>query len=178
MPSLREQLRADLRDAMRARDTVRRNTIRMLEAAIRNAEIERRDRSGELAEADVLAILQRQVKQRRDSIEQFEQGGRADLAANERAEIAIIETYLPQQLSRDEVVERAQAVMAQVGAAGAARIVEHGHTTVQAHGHTGRVLVRRGREYQLCRRMIGLRVGQVEPFVVDRHRFDPGAEGS
>ena len=116
--SLRDQLRADLHDAMRARDAVRRNTIRMLEAAIKNAEIERRQRNAELAEADVLAILQRQVKQRRDSIEQFEQGGRNDLADNERAEIAIIEAYLPQQLSREEVAARARAVIAQVGASG------------------------------------------------------------
>lgn len=116
--SLRDRLRSDLRDAMRARDTLRRNTIRMLEAAIKNAEIERRQKRGELGEADILAILQRQVKQRRDSITQFEQGGRDDLAANERAEIEVIEAYLPQQLSREEVVERARAVIAQVGASG------------------------------------------------------------
>lgn len=118
MSTLRDQLRTDLREAMRARDAVRRNTIRMLEAAIKNAEIERRQKSGELAEADVLAILQRQVKQRRDSIEQFEQGGRDDLAEKERAEIAIIEAYLPQQLSREDIVARARAVAEQVGASG------------------------------------------------------------
>ncbi len=118
MSTLRDQLRTDLREAMRARDAVRRNTIRMLEAAIKNAEIDRRQQSGELGEADILAILQRQVKQRRDSIEQFEQGGRTDLAENERAEISIIESYLPRQLSREEVIERARAVIDQVGAEG------------------------------------------------------------
>ena len=116
MPGLRDQLRSDLRDAMRAKDAPRRNTIRMLEAAIKNAEIEKR--GAELGEADILAILQRQVKQRKESIEQFLNGGREDLAATERAEIEIIEAYLPRQLSREEVTERAQAVIEQTGAAG------------------------------------------------------------
>ncbi len=101
---------------MRAKDVPRRNTIRMVEAAIKNAEIEKR--GTELAESDILAILQRQVKQRRESIEQFTQGGREDLAENERVEISIIEAYLPQQLSRDEVELRARSVIAEVGAAG------------------------------------------------------------
>ena len=116
MPGLREQLRSDLRDAMRAKDAPRRNTIRMLEAAIKNAEIDKR--GAELGEADILAILQRQVKQRKESIEQFLSGGREDLAATERAEIEIIEAYLPRQLSREEVTKRAQAVIEQTGAAG------------------------------------------------------------
>ncbi|MXV79521.1 MAG: GatB/YqeY domain-containing protein [Chloroflexi bacterium] len=116
MPGVREQLRSDLRDAMRAKDAPRRNTIRMVEAAIKNAEIEKR--GAELAESDILAILQRQVKQRRESIEQFEKGGRDDLADNERVEIAIIEQYLPKQLSRSEVEVRARAVIEQVGASG------------------------------------------------------------
>lgn len=95
---------------------MRRNTIRMLEAAIKNAEIDKRGQ--ELAEADILAILQRQVKQRRESIEQFRQGGREDLAEQEALEIGIIEHYLPAQLSRDEIEARARAVIEQVGAAG------------------------------------------------------------
>ena len=114
--SLREQLREDLKSAMRAGDATRRNTIRMLEAAIKNAEIEKRGQ--ELPEADVLAILQRQVKQRRDSIEQFERGGREDLAEIERAEIAVIEDYLPEQLSEAEIEAAAQRVIEQVGASG------------------------------------------------------------
>ncbi len=101
---------------MRAKDAPRRNTIRMVEAAIKNAEIEKR--GTELAESDILAILQRQVKQRRESIEQFERGGREDLADNERVEIAIIEQYLPRQLTRSEVEVRARAVIEQVGASG------------------------------------------------------------
>ena len=101
---------------MRAKDVPRRSTIRMVEAAIKNAEIDKRGK--ELAESDILAILQRQVKQRRESIEQFTQGGREDLAEKERVEIAIIEAYLPQQLSREEVEQRARSVIEQVGAAG------------------------------------------------------------
>ena len=101
---------------MRAKDAPRRNTIRMLEAAIKNAEIDKR--GAELPESDILAILQRQVKQRRESIEQFEKGGRDDLADKERIEITIIEQYLPRQLSRDEVEARARAVIEQVGATG------------------------------------------------------------
>lgn len=116
MAGVRDQLRSDLRDAMRAKDVARRSTIRMVEAAIKNAEIEKR--GTELAENDILAILQRQVKQRRESIEQFTQGGREDLAEKERVEIAIIEAYLPQQLSRDDVEVRARSVIEQVGATG------------------------------------------------------------
>ena len=116
MPGVRDQLRSDLRDAMRARDVLRRNTIRMLEAAIKNAEIDKRGQ--ELADSDVLAILQRQVKQRRESIEQFRQGGREDLAEQEELEIGIIEHYLPAQLARDEIEARARAVIEQVGASG------------------------------------------------------------
>ena len=101
---------------MRARDSLRRDTIRMVEAAIKNAEIDKR--GSELAEADVLAILQRQVKQRRESIDQFRQGGREDLAEKEQQEITVIEQYLPAQLSRDEIEARAQAVIDQLGASG------------------------------------------------------------
>ena len=101
---------------MRAKDARRRSTIRMLEAAIKNAEIEKR--GAELADADILAILQRQVKQRRESIEQYVSGNREDLAEIERVEIGIIEQYLPRQLGRDEVEARARAVIEQVGASG------------------------------------------------------------
>ena len=114
MPSLRERLRDDLKDAMRARDATRRGTIRLVEAAIKNAEIEKR--GGELSEQDIQAILQRQVKQRQDSIEQYEQAGRSDLADVERAEIAVIEAYLPQQMSRAEIEAAAREAIQQTGA--------------------------------------------------------------
>ena len=113
---LREQLREDLKAAMRAQDATRRGTIRMLEAAIKNAEIEKRGQ--ELGDPDILAILQRQLKQRRDSIEQFERGGRQDLADIERAEIEVIQAYLPEQLSEDDIEAAAQRVIDQTGASG------------------------------------------------------------
>ena len=116
MPSLRERLRDDLKAAMRARDAVRRDTIRLVEAAVKNAEIEKR--GAELSDQDVQAILQRQVKQRQDSIEQYEQAARPDLADIERAEIAVIETYLPQQMSREEIETAARAAIDQLGATG------------------------------------------------------------
>ena len=116
MTSLRDRLRDDLKDAMRARDAVRRDTIRLVEAAIKNAEIEKR--GSELSEQDVQAILQRQVKQRQDSIEQYEQANRSDLADAERAEIAVIEAYLPQQMSREEIEAAARAAIEQLGASG------------------------------------------------------------
>ncbi len=116
MSGVRDRLRSDLRDAMRAKDAPRRDTIRLLEAAIKNAEIDKRGDA--LADTAVLAILQRQVKQRRESIEQFRQGGREDLAEREALEITIIEQYLPAQLSREQIEARARAVIEQVGASG------------------------------------------------------------
>lgn len=113
---LREQLREDLKAAMRAQDATRRGTIRMLEAAIKNAEIEKRGK--ELAEPDILAILQRQLKQRRDSIEQFERGGRQDLADIERAEIEVIQAYLPEQLSEADIETAAKRIIGRTGATG------------------------------------------------------------
>lgn len=113
---LREQLREDLKAAMRAQDATRRGTIRMLEAAIKNAEIEKRGQ--ELGDPDILAILQRQLKQRRDSIEQFESGGRQDLADIERAEIEVIQAYLPEQLSEDDIEAAAKRIIDQTGASG------------------------------------------------------------
>ena len=100
--SLRERLREDLKVAMRARDVVRRDTIRLVQAAIKNVEIERR--GSELSDADVVAVMQRQVKQRHESITQYEQVNRSDLADLERAELAVIEAYLPEQMSREEIV--------------------------------------------------------------------------
>ena len=114
--SLRERLREDLKDAMRARDVVRRDTIRLVQAAIKNVEIERR--GAELSDADVVVVMQRQVKQRHESITQYEQVNRSDLADVERAELAVIEAYLPQQMSREEIVVSAQAMIEQLGARG------------------------------------------------------------
>ena len=115
MAGLRDQLREDVKTAMRAKDALRRDTIRLLQAAIKNADIEQR---GEVGDAVVLTIIQKQLRQRQDSIEQFEAGGRADLADRERAEIGVLEAYLPAQMDRDAIMAAAQAVVARTGASG------------------------------------------------------------
>jgi len=113
MSNLKEQLQSDLLDAMRARDETRKSSLRMLTAAIKNAEIEAR---APLADADVLSVIQKQVKQRRESIIEFEKGGRQDLVDKERAEMTILETYLPQQAGRDEIEAAARRIIAETGA--------------------------------------------------------------
>jgi len=113
--TLKEQLAADLRDALRAGDERRKGTIRMVTAAIRNAEIA----SGrELDDTGVLQVLQREVKQRRDSIEEFRKGNRQDLVDRETGEIEVLQAYLPQQLTREQVATEARLVIAETGAAG------------------------------------------------------------
>jgi len=121
---LKEQLADDLKDAMRAGDGVRRDVLRSLLTAINNAEIARvnvkvEDASRQaLAENDVLDVVQKQAKQRRESIEEYRKANRDDLVAREEAELAIISGYLPQQMSRDEVVAAVREVIAEAGAAG------------------------------------------------------------
>ncbi len=121
---LKEQLAQDLKDAMRANDEVRRNTLRSLLTAISNTEIARVNVKDEtasrqsLTDADVLDVVQKQAKQRRESIEEFRKAGRADLVAREESELAILSAYLPQQLSREEITVEVKAVIAEVGASG------------------------------------------------------------
>ncbi|HEX9952186.1 MAG TPA: GatB/YqeY domain-containing protein [Rubricoccaceae bacterium] len=114
MPTLRERLDGDMKDAMRARDTVRLGTIRMIRTALTE-----RDKAGagETTDADVLAVVTKQAKQRRDSIAQFEAAGREDLAAAERAELAVVEGYLPAQATDAEVDAAVAQVVAETGAA-------------------------------------------------------------
>ena len=109
----KEQLQADLKEAMKSGDAVRKTTIRMALASMKLAEVEK---IGELDEGEMLAILQREVKQRRESIEDANAAGRDDLAQENEAEIAILEGYLPAQLSRDEIASHAQAAIEEVGA--------------------------------------------------------------
>jgi len=110
--SLKEQLTADLKTAMRARDNQKRDTIRLLQAAIKQEEI---DKQTILDDAGVQAILTKQAKQRRESIADFEKAGRTDLVAEETAQLTIIETYLPQMMSRAEVETIATAAIAELG---------------------------------------------------------------
>lgn len=110
---LKDQLSSDLTDAMRAQDALRRDTLRMVQAAIIEKE---KSGSGEATEADVLAILTKQAKQRRDAMDQYASAGRDDLAQQEAAELAIIETYLPAQLSDEEIQDAVQAIVDRTGA--------------------------------------------------------------
>ncbi len=117
---LKQRLRHDLREALRAGDERRKSVIRMALAAVTNAEIEKGRQSGqtELEEDEVVAVLRRQAKQRRETIEELEEVSRPDLLAAERKELAILEEYLPEQLSREEIVEEARRVIEELGATG------------------------------------------------------------
>jgi len=105
----------DLKQALLARDKVRVSVIRMLIAAIKNAEIARRDTLGD---ADILGIIAKDIRQHRESVEAFKQGNRGDLVAKEEAEIVILQEYLPQQVTREEIIAEARRVIAEIGAQG------------------------------------------------------------
>ncbi len=113
--TLKARITADMKDAMRAHDAARLSTIRLLQAAIKQREVDERI---ELTDADVLAILDRMVKQRRDSITAFEAGHRADLAAVEAAEITVLQAYLPQPLTPAEIDALVAEAIAATGATG------------------------------------------------------------
>jgi len=117
--TLKARITEDMKDAMRARDAARLSTIRLLLAAIKQREVDGRV---ELTDADVLAILDKMVKQRKDSITQFEAGHRPDLAAVEQAEIAVLAAYMPQALTAAEVDAMIVEAIAATGVAGAAGI--------------------------------------------------------
>ena len=116
--NLKEKIISDLKDAMKAGDTTKRDTLRLLDSAIKNTEIEKKKREEGLSEEEILEVLSRAVKQRQDSIRQFNDGGRPELAEKEQAELDIIMPYLPTQLSEDEIRQVVKAVIAQSGAAG------------------------------------------------------------
>ncbi len=113
--SLKERLAEDLKDAIRQRDEARKNAIRMATWAIKNAEVEK---GAELRDADVLALLGREAKRRRESIAEFKKAQRQDLVDKEQAELDVLRSYLPAQISRDEIVQAAREVIAEVGAGG------------------------------------------------------------
>ena len=114
---LKQKLVDDLKQAMRERDKVRCSVIRLVMAAIKNAEIARQ---ADLDDGDILGIIAKEVRQRRESIEAFRQGNRQDLVAQEEAELAILQGYLPQQMTREEIVAEARRVIEEVGAQGLA----------------------------------------------------------
>ena len=111
--NLKEQILADVTVAMKAKEAARTSTLRMLKAAIVNRQIEK---GGELDEEELMKLLRSQVKQRRDSVEQYGKGGRQDLVDKELAEIAVIEGYLPQAASPEEIEKAVAEAIAETGA--------------------------------------------------------------
>ena len=114
--SLRDRLTEDLKLAMKARDQLRMDVIRMIKAAVLNKEVEMKK---DLDDAEMSRIMTTMIKQRKESVEQFEKGQRAELAAKERQEISIIEAYLPKAISPDELDRTVDAVIREAGATSA-----------------------------------------------------------
>jgi len=111
--SLKQRIVDDMTAAMRAKDAARLSTLRMVKAAMMNRQI---DKGGELTDEELAKLLGSLLKQRRDSVEQYEKGGRAELAAKERAEIVVIEAYLPQAATREEIEGAVAAAIAETNA--------------------------------------------------------------
>ena len=112
--SLKERITSDMTSAMKAKDALRTSTLRMVKAAVKNREIEKGE---ELSDDDVMKVMRSLVKQRRDSVEQYEKASRPELAARETSEIEIIEAYLPQAASREEIEQAIVLAIAETGAA-------------------------------------------------------------
>ncbi len=113
--SLKERIAQDVKAAMLAKDNPKRDTLRLLQAAVKQKEVDERI---ELDDAGVVAVLDKMIKQRKDSIAAFEQGARQDLADKEQAELAVLQIYLPTRLSAEEVAAEVQAIVADLGAKG------------------------------------------------------------
>ena len=114
--SLQDQISQEIKTAMLAKDADRLSALRMLKSTLGYVQIEKKTES--LSDADVVAIVQKEVKKRRDSIEQFEKGGRAELAVKEKAEITVLESFLPQALPADELEKLVRAAIQELGATG------------------------------------------------------------
>lgn len=113
--SLKDRVNDDMKAAMRARETERLGTIRLLLAAIKQREVDERVTLDDTA---IIAVVDKMIKQRKDSISQFEAAGRTDLADKEKAELAILSAYMPEQMSEAQIVAEVQAAVAQTGATG------------------------------------------------------------
>jgi uncharacterized protein len=117
--TMRDKINDDLKTAMKAGDKDRVGTLRLINAAIKSADIEARPSGKDkISDTDILSVLAKMVKQRRDSIEQYVSGGRQDLADKEQSEINVIEGYLPKQMSDDEAKAAIAAIIKETGAAG------------------------------------------------------------
>jgi len=120
--ALQKRIDEDLIAAMRAKDSARLGVLRMLKAALKNAAIDKAGAEGELEDSEAIAVVRKQVKQRQDSIESFEKGGRSELAEKERAEIAVVNSYLPQAMSGEELKRIVAETIAETGATSRAQM--------------------------------------------------------
>ena len=138
--TLKQQLISDLTASMKAQDALRTSTLRMVKAALTNREIEK---GGELDEDEIMKLLRSLVKQRHDSVEQYEKGGRQELADKEQAEIEVIEAYLPQAASREEIEGAVAAVIAETGASSMkdmGRVMKAAQAALSGKNADGRIL--------------------------------------
>lgn len=116
MATLSDQVTEDIKTAMRAKDTTALGTLRALKSAIKNSAIEKGGADAVLDDAEVTTVIRKQIKQRQDSINQFEQAGRAELAEKEKAEMEVLEKYLPAALTQDEIDQAVTEAIAETGA--------------------------------------------------------------
>jgi uncharacterized protein YqeY len=120
--SIQERIDSDLKEAMRARDTKKLGVLRMLKSALKYATIAKSRAEAELSDAEAAQVIRKQVKQRQDSIESFERGGRAELANKEKEELSILNAYLPQAMSSEELSNVVCETIAEVGATSKAQM--------------------------------------------------------
>jgi uncharacterized protein len=119
---LSERVDSDLKEAMRAKDVLRLGVLRMLKSALKYGAIEKSGADSDLTDADATQVIRKQAKQRQDSIESFEKGGRPELAEKERAELAILNSYLPQQFSPEELSKAVRETISELGATSKAQM--------------------------------------------------------
>jgi uncharacterized protein len=120
--TLQERVDSELKEAMRTKDTTKLGVLRMLKSALKYAAIAKSDAEAELSDAEAVQVIRKQAKQRQDSIESFEKGGRAELADKEKQELVILNDYLPQAMSADELAKLVRETIAEVGATSKAQM--------------------------------------------------------
>lgn len=120
--TLQERIDSDLKDAMRAKDASKLGVLRMLKSALKYAAIAKSGAEAQLSEAEAAHVVRKQAKQREDSIESFEKGGRSELAAKEKEELSILNAYLPQAMSSDELAKVVRETIAETGATSKAQM--------------------------------------------------------
>jgi uncharacterized protein YqeY len=120
--TLFQRVDSDLKDAMRAKATTKLSVLRMLKSALKYGAIEKSGADAELNDADAVQVIRKQAKQRQDSIDSFEKGGRPELAEKEKAELAILNSYLPQQMSAEELAKAVHETIVEVGATSKAQM--------------------------------------------------------